>query len=231
MNSRAAQAAGRALIGWDDVSTVGMTQEDWGGGKGPTFQDNRAKVTMAFLPSTFSLHCIEAFKEDGQNVFLRNTRKQSLTNNTTTKKMKYCVCAHTLLRPPASYSFYLQRLQRVPPKIPTQRSGERKVNRWTGWWATNSHHGCSAHLWHDGFNSAATQKPLVAKCHGCRCDERRADPFPTFRAAASTCAFRMLLFRSSGVQSGGTTGLLPALLSPHFSVSFTTSSCWDTHQT
>lgn len=48
----------------------------------------------------------------------------------------------------------------------------------------------------------------------------------TLRAAASAWAFRMLLFRSSGVRSGVTHGLLPALFSPHFSVSFTTSSCW-----
>lgn len=48
----------------------------------------------------------------------------------------------------------------------------------------------------------------------------------TLSAAASAWAFRMLLFRSSGVRSGVTHGLLPALFSPHFSVSFTTSSCW-----
>lgn len=48
----------------------------------------------------------------------------------------------------------------------------------------------------------------------------------TLRAAASACAFRMLLFSSSGVRRGVATGLLlPALLRPHFSVSFTTSSC------
>lgn len=48
----------------------------------------------------------------------------------------------------------------------------------------------------------------------------------TLRAAASACAFRMLLFSSSGVRRGVATGLLlPVLLRPHFSVSFTTSSC------
>lgn len=58
----------------------------------------------------------------------------------------------------------------------------------------------------------------------CVCSVRRS-LFHTLTAAASAWAFRMLLFRSSGVRSGVTTGLLPALLRTHFSVSFITSSC------
>lgn len=47
----------------------------------------------------------------------------------------------------------------------------------------------------------------------------------TVTAAASACAFRMLLFRSSGVRMGVAPGLLLAgLLRLHFSVIFTTSS-------
>lgn len=63
-----------------------------------------------------------------------------------------------------------------------------------------------------------------------RAEQERTAASLTMTAAASAWAFRMLLFRSSGVLSGVAPGLLLAvLLRLHFSKILTTSSCNTPH--